>query len=148
MQSGALRLGLSALLLLGALVGGSAEARADSPLQQLCRVAELVADIEPAPEPVARRELQTAVRAELRSMVRAEVQRSLPADRPSAAPAAQRGDSSAAEAHGNAAAAHDAAAQAQQARRNQDVAAARSKGEEHSLLTGRMNGAVPGTRGP
>ncbi len=144
--SGALRVGLSALLWLGALAGGSAAALAESPLQQLCRVAELAADIEPAPEYAARRELPTAVRAELRSMVRVEVQRSLPADRAGAAPVAQRGDSGTAEAHGNGAAAREAAAQAQQARRNQDVAAARNKGEEHSSLTGRINGTVPGPR--
>lgn len=127
-----------------AVMWGSSGARAEpqepipatSPLAQMSAAAELLADIDPLPEHVLRRELQTAVRAELRSMVRSEVQSDLRPARARPAHSVLHGDNSAGEkGGGNVAAASEAAAQAQQARRNQDVAAARAKGMEHASLT-------------
>lgn len=137
-----------ALALMWATAAAQAEPPAPipaaSPLGQMCAAAELQADVDPAPERPIWRMLQTAVRAELRSMVRSEVQRDLRPGRPSAAPGVGHADNGAAETRGNvAAAAGEAAAQAQQARRNQDVAAARAKGLEHAPLTGGASGTSP-----
>lgn len=116
--------------LAGAPAGGRAE---PGPLRQLCAAAEQLADVEPDAVQVARREVRSVIREELRSAVRAEVARNVPRGR--AVASAQRADSPAADTRGAAASAGEAAAQAQQARRNQDVAAARARGQGHPPLT-------------
>lgn len=123
--------------------GPAPAAPTESPLYQLCQAAENVADVEPSLERTMRHELQTAVRAELRTLVRGEIQRQLPPGRAGLVPGSARAAEGSAETHGNVAAASEAAAQAQQARRNHDVSAARAKLQEHSSLTGLPGGGVP-----